>query len=41
MEYPAIQALRERHPAWRLLRAANATLILSFLGEFFVEVNRG
>lgn len=41
MDYEAITALRERHPAWRLLRAGNATLILSFLGEFFVEGNRG
>ncbi|MGH3563581.1 MAG: DUF3375 domain-containing protein [Mycobacterium sp.] len=41
MDYPAIDALRERHPAWRLLRAGNATLILSFLGAFFVEGNRG
>lgn len=41
VDYPAIDALRERHPAWRLLRAGNATLILSFLGAFFVEGNRG
>lgn len=41
MEYEAIDALRERHGAWRLLRAGNATLILSFLGGFFVEDNRG
>jgi flagellar motility protein MotE (MotC chaperone) len=41
MEYTAIEVLRERHPAWRLLRAGNSTLILSFLGEFFVEGNRG
>ena len=41
MEYAAIDALRERHPAWRLLRAGNSTLILSFLGAFFVEGNRG
>lgn len=41
MDYEAITALRDRHPAWRLLRAGNATLILSFLGEFFVEGNRG
>ncbi|MCW2750288.1 MAG: hypothetical protein JWR83_1398, partial [Aeromicrobium sp.] len=41
MEYDAIEALRERHAAWRLLRAGNATLILSFLGDFFVESNRG
>lgn len=41
MEFATIDALRERHPAWRLLRAGNSTLILSFLGEFFVEGNRG
>lgn len=41
MDYATIAALRDRHPAWRLLRAANATLILSFLGGFFVEGNRG
>ncbi|MGB0876597.1 MAG: DUF3375 domain-containing protein [Mycobacterium sp.] len=41
MDYLAINALREKHPAWRLLRAGNATLILSFLGAFFVEGNRG
>lgn len=41
MDYEAIDALRDRHPAWRLLRAGNAVLILSFLGEFFVEANRG
>ena len=41
MDYEAITVLRERHPAWRLLRAGNAALILSFLGEFFVEGNRG
>lgn len=41
MDYDAIDALRGRHPAWRLLRADNAGLILSFLGGFFVEANRG
>ena len=41
MEYAAIDVLRDRHPAWRLLRAGNSTLILSFLGLFFVEGNRG
>lgn len=41
MDYQAIDTVRARHPAWRLLRASNATLILSFLGEFFVEGNRG
>lgn len=41
MDYDAIGALREGHPAWRLLRAGNAALILSFLGQFYVESNRG
>ena len=41
VEYATIDALRDRHPAWRLLRAGNSTLILSFLGEFFVEGNLG
>ncbi|MEU6136320.1 DUF3375 domain-containing protein [Nocardioides sp. NPDC047086] len=41
MEFERLETLRERHPAWRLLRAANATLVLSFLGKFFVEGNRG
>lgn len=41
MDYDAIEALRERHPAWRILRAGNASLVLSFLGRFFVEENRG
>lgn len=41
MDYITIDLLRDRHPAWRLLRAANAPLILSFLGDFFVEGNRG
>jgi len=41
MEHEAVEALRDRHPAWRLLRAVNAPLIISFLGRFFVEGNRG
>ncbi len=41
MDYDTIEMLRDRHPAWRLLRAGNATLILAFLGRFFVEGNRG
>lgn len=41
MDYEAVEALRDRHPAWRLLRAGNAALLLSFLGDFFVEGNRG
>ena len=41
MEYETIAVLRDRHPAWRLLRAVNAALLLSFLPRFFVEANRG
>lgn len=32
---------REQHPAWRLLRADNASLVLGFLGRWFVDENRG
>ena len=41
MDHADIDRLRERHPAWRLLRAGNAPLALSFLGRFFVEENNG
>lgn len=41
MDFDRLETLRERHASWRLLRAGNATLILAFLGEYFVEGNRG
>lgn len=41
MEHDEIEALREGTPAWRLLRAGNAALVLSFLGRYFVEDNHG
>lgn len=41
MEYAQIEALRERHPAWRMLRATHAPLLLAVLGRFFVEEGRG
>ena len=41
MEHGDMTQLREQHPAWRLLRASSAPLVLSFLGAFFVEENRG
>lgn len=41
MEHDEIEMLRVGHPAWRLLRAGNAALALSFLGRFFVEDNHG
>ena len=34
-----LATMRRQHPAWRLLRAANAILVLSFLGRVFVEGN--
>ena len=41
MDIEAVESLREHSPAWRLLRARNAPLVLSFLGGWFVEANRG
>ena len=37
--YDEIVDLRSRHAAWRLLRADNAPLVLTFLGEVFVDGN--
>ncbi|WP_424786504.1 DUF3375 domain-containing protein [Pseudactinotalea sp. Z1739] len=41
MDYDEISSLRERHPAWRLLRRDHAPLVLAFLGGHFVEDNNG
>ena len=41
MDHADIERLSQRHTAWRLLRAGNAPLVLSFLGRFFVEDNQG
>lgn len=41
MDFHAFTGLWERHPAWRLLRAHHSPLILTFLGNYFVEGNRG
>jgi hypothetical protein len=41
MDFGTIELLRERHPAWRLLRAGNASLVLSFLGAHVVDSNHG
>jgi hypothetical protein len=41
MRYEDVEALRQRHAAWRLLRADNAPLVLSFLGQVFGEENAG
>lgn len=39
MEHDDLARMRKQHPAWRLLCAHNAPLILSFLGRVFVEEN--
>jgi hypothetical protein len=39
VEFEDVETLRREHPAWKLLRADNAPLILSFLGRVFVEGN--
>ncbi|MAS54703.1 MAG: hypothetical protein CMJ44_08795 [Pimelobacter sp.] len=41
MHLDEIRLLAERSPAWKLLRARNAPLVLGFLGETFVETNGG
>lgn len=39
VEFEEVEAIRRAHPAWRLLRADHAPLILSFLAKVFVEGN--
>lgn len=39
MDYDDLDRLRLHHPAWALLRAQNAALVLSFLGRVFVDAN--
>lgn len=39
MDYEDIDTLRRTDPAWRLLRAEHAPLLLSFLGRVFVDEN--
>ena len=39
VEFEALAELQRRHPAWRLLCADNAPLVLSFLGAVFVDEN--
>ena len=41
MNYDEIEQLRDRHPAWALLRADYAPLILAFLSRVYVESNSG
>jgi hypothetical protein len=39
MHYDEVEAMRRHHPAWRLLQAQHAPLILTFLGAVFIEEN--
>lgn len=39
MDHDAVEALRRSHPAWRLLAAGNAALIVSFLHRTFIAPN--
>ncbi|GIK82543.1 MAG: hypothetical protein BroJett024_36480 [Alphaproteobacteria bacterium] len=39
MDYHTLNAQRSRHPAWRLLCAEHAPLIVSFLHKAFIEPN--
>ena len=39
MDYQSLETLRRRHPAWRLLAADHAPLIVSFLHRSFIAPN--
>ncbi|WP_276330881.1 DUF3375 family protein [Stutzerimonas kirkiae] len=39
MDHAQLIALRQQHPAWRLLRADNAPLVVAFLERTFVTPN--
>lgn len=39
MDYDSLQMLRRMHPAWRLLAADHASLVIGFLHRCFVESN--
>ncbi|MGC5809808.1 DUF3375 domain-containing protein [Ralstonia solanacearum] len=39
MDYATLSALRDRHPAWRLLASQHALLVASFLHRVFVAPN--
>ncbi len=41
MHYDELAQLQAQHPAWGLLRASHAPLVLSFLGRVFVADNAG
>ncbi len=39
MDYQTLEALRRMHPGWRLLTAAHAAFVASFLHEAFIRRN--
>ena len=39
MDHATLAALRDRHPAWRLLASPHAPLVASFLHRVFVAPN--
>ncbi|CAN5660225.1 DUF3375 domain-containing protein [soil metagenome] len=39
LNFDNVEALRSKHPAWKLLRAEHAPLVISFLNETFVVPN--
>ena len=39
LDYQTLEALRQNHPAWRLLASPLAPLIASFFQKVFVEPN--
>ena len=39
LDYATLDAMRQSHPAWRLLCAEHAPLIASFLHRVFIEPN--
>ncbi len=39
LDYQTLEALRQNHPAWRLLSSPHAPLIASFMQKVFVEKN--
>ncbi len=41
VDVASIELLRDKHPAWRLLRAQHAPLVVGFLGSHFVDATRG
>ncbi len=40
MDYHALDALRRRHPAWRLLAADHAPFVIAFLYDAFIKSNK-